>query len=153
MGGPWEGRGSDGRAFLVSGGTTCQAVGVLKFFAKNPLASAQREAAIWQHVYSHLAPVNSVRVVQAMSHTALLMPWFQSPTRDEATLEAICTTLKDDYQEKGFMHGDVAWRNVGVYKHNGKIAAVVFDMQSVSETAGDDAWINEAKEKLRMNLM
>jgi hypothetical protein len=150
----WEdlGKGADGRAFLVSGGTS-QAVGVLKFFAKDPQFSAQKEAGIWQRVYSHLAPIDSVRVVKVMSHHALLMPWFQSPTRDEDTLEAICTTLKEDYQENGLMHGDVAWRNVGVYRHNGKTAAVVFDMQSVVSKAQDDAWINEARQKLRMNIM
>ena len=54
----WEdlGRGADGRAFLVSGGTK-GAVGVLKFFFKNAETHAQKEESGWKSVYSHLPAV------------------------------------------------------------------------------------------------
>lgn len=114
----WEdlGHGADGRAFLVSGGTK-GAVGVLKFFYKDEDVSAEHERQIWKKIYPHLLPVSQMlQTVKVMQHTALLMPWFQSPERTLETCNAVETTLREDFQRKGFCHDDVAWRNIGVSK-------------------------------------
>lgn len=152
----WEdlGTGADGRAFLVSGGTK-GAVGVLKFFHKDTEQRASHEELMWKSIYSHLVPVSSLRVVQVMGATALLMPWFQCPERTEQELEAVKLTLKNDFQRKGFRHDDVAWRNVGIYEQDGETKAVVFDMQRVvasKEDEEDEDWIAEAIEALSSRL-
>jgi hypothetical protein len=150
----WEhlGHGADGKAFLVSGGTK-GAVGVLKFFFQNDQDSADHEAKMWTAVYSHLPAVSaSVRVVKVMGHIALLMPWFQTPKRTQESLEAIETSLKNDFTAKGYHHDDVAWRNVGVYTDSGQVKAVVFDMKRVSKTKGRQGWVALAVDSLRRNL-
>lgn len=153
----WEdlGHGADGRAFLVSGGTR-GAVGVLKFFYKDPEKKAQHEERIWKQVYSHLPPVDStVRTVQVMSQAALLMPWFQCPERTKSTLDAVEKTLREDFMAKGFRHDDVAWRNVGVYYgDDGQTKAVVFDMQQVYVVENKEKdWVKSAVMSLSQKLV
>ena len=150
----WEdlGRGADGRAFLVSGGTK-GAVGVLKFFFKNAETHAQKEESGWKSVYSHLPAVaHSLRVTRIMGHTALLMPWFQTPQRTQATLDAVAKTLREDFMAKRFRHGDVAWRNVGVYREDGELRAVVFDMQKVDPCKANTDWVTDAVASLSSKL-
>jgi hypothetical protein len=150
----WEhlGDGTDGKAFLVSGGEK-GAVGVLKMFFNDAEKSAEHEKEVWNAVYSLLPAVASVRVVQVRGHTSLLMPWFHSPSRDEATLTAIEATLTMDFKNKGRRHHDVAWRNVGVYTGgDGHTKAVVFDMMSVSTDGNDEDWVTAAVASLRCKL-
>ena len=150
----WEdlGHGADGRAFLVSGGTK-GAVGVLKFFYTDPETKAQKEESGWKSVYSHLPAVaHSLRVTRIMGHTALLMPWFQTPQRTQATLDAVAKTLREDFMEKRFRHGDVAWRNVGVYREDGELRAVVFDMQQVDPCKANTDWVTDAVASLSSKL-
>lgn len=151
----WEdlGRGADGRAFLVSGGTK-GAVGVLKFFFKDAKTQAQKEKSRWKAVYSRLpVVVHSLRVTRVMGRTALLMPWFQTPQRTKATLDVVAKTLREDFLANGFRHGDVAWRNVGVYREseNGELRAVVFDMQKV-DPCDDSDWVTSAIASLSTKL-
>jgi hypothetical protein len=150
----WEdlGHGADGRAFLVSGGTK-GAVGVLKFFYADPERKAKKEERMWKAVYSQLPTVTStVRIVQVMGQTALLMPWFQCPERTQPTLDAVKTTLKEDFMDQGFRHGDVAWRNVGVYyDEDGQTKAVVFDMQQVENQTEED-WVTPAVASLSLKM-
>jgi hypothetical protein len=54
---------------------------------------------------------------------------------DPQVLEAIERTLTNDYKNKGFYHGDVRWRNIGIRRKGGEVSAVVFDMESVEEIA------------------
>ena len=87
---------------------------------------------MWQSMYSHLPAVaHSLRVTRVMGHTALLMPWFQTPQRTQEALDTVAKTLREDSMNNGFCHGDVAWRNVDVYRKDGELRAVVFDMQKV----------------------
>ena len=114
----WEdlGHGADGKAFLVSGGTK-GAVGVLKFFFRHAETNAKHELHMWHEVYSRLpSVVSTVRILTVMGQTALLMPWFQHPPqRNQLTLDAVEETLREDFQQQKICHGDVAWRNVGIY--------------------------------------
>ena len=153
----WEdlGTGADGRAFLVTGGSR-NAVGVLKFFFTDAERKAKHEMQMWRVAYSHLAPVKkTVRTLQVMGNTALLMPWFQAPERTQSELDAIMDTLRNDYVAKGVRHDDVAWRNIGIYrKSDGQIGAVVFDMQRVQSAKQDpqDDWVTRAVESLSKKL-
>ena len=112
---------------------------------------------MWKGVYSRLPPVKDTsRIVQVMQQTALLMPWFQYPERTEETLQAVETTLRKDFYEKGFRHGDVAWRNVGVYQDNsnGLVKAVVFDMKRVVEShPKEEDWVESAVLSLSRKLV
>jgi hypothetical protein len=116
------------------------------------LILAEHEKDMWKDVYSHLPAVASVRVVQVRGHTSLLMPWFHSPSRDEATLTAIEATLTEHFKSKGHRHHDVAWRNVGVYTDGGQTKAVVFDLKSVSDDGNDEDWVTDAVVSLRRKL-
>ena len=138
------GHGADGRAFLVSGGTK-GAIGVLKFFFQYPEQKALHEERMWKAVYSHLSPVaKTVRIARVMGHPTLLMPWFQCPKRTKSTLDAVEKTLREDFMKKGIRHGDVAWRNVGVYCEDGQTKAVVFDMQKVHRVESREDWVRPA---------
>ena len=150
----WEdlGTGAEGKAFLVSGGTK-GAVGVLKFFFKDAEIQARKEESRWKSVYSHLPVVaESLRVTTVMDQVALLMPWFQTPCRTPETLDAVAKTLKEDFRANGFRHGDVAWRNVGVYHADGELRAIVFDMQSVEPCEADVDWVTPALVSLATKL-
>ena len=153
----WEdlGTGADGRAFLVSGGTK-NAVGVLKFFFTDAERKANHEKQMWRAVYSHLAPVKkTVRTLQVMGNTALLMPWFQASAQTQSELNAIMVMLRNDYVAKGFCHNDVAWRNIRIYRgSDSRIRAVVLDMQQVQPARQDpqDNWVTPAVESLSKKL-
>ena len=147
------GHGADGRAFLVSGGTK-GAIGVLKFFFQYPeQQKALHEERMWKAVYSHLSPVaKTVRIARVMGHPTLLMPWFQCPKRTKSTLDAVEKTLREDFMKKGIRHGDVAWRNVGVYCEDGQTKAVVFDMQKVHRVESREDWVRPAVVSLSRKL-
>ena len=79
-----------------------------------------------------------------MDQVALLMPWFQSPRRAQGTLDAVAKMLKEDLRANGFRHGDIAWRNVGVYHADGELRAIMFVMQSVEPCEADVDWVTPA---------
>ena len=113
------------------------------------------EMEMWTAAYSQLAPVTkTLRTLQVLGNTALLMPWFQAPKRTESELAAIKVTLREDFVKKGIRHDDVAWRNDGVYREGGRTKAVVFDMQSVHrvEQGPHDDWVTPAVESLSKKL-
>ena len=152
----WEdlGRGADGRAFLVSGGSK-GAVGVLKFFYVDAECKARHEEHMWKKVYSHLSPVaKTVRSVEVMGQTALLTAWFQCPKRTQADVDAVEKTLRKDFMEKGMHHDDVAWRNVGVYSDDGQTKAVMLDMQKVHFVENqEEDWVESAVASLSQKLI
>lgn len=56
----------------------------------------------------------------------------------------------EDYFRKGWTHGDVAWRNIGIRRSASSVVAVVFDMDQVVETQHQDkVWVDEMMEKLQ----
>jgi hypothetical protein len=155
----WEelGHGAEGKAFLVSGGSQGN-VGVAKFYFRHQGTNAASESQNWTNVYKpdRLPQVTSVRVIRLMGleKEVLLMPWFATPKRDEKTLQAIQDTLKRDFQGNGFVHHDVAWRNVGTYhSKDGTLKAVLFDMSSVQQfRQRDTGWVINAITNLRKKL-
>jgi hypothetical protein len=72
------------------------------------------------------------------------MPHFAAVKVEErkSVLELVEATLKADFEKQGMLHGDVAWRNIGLYKEGTTRKAVVFDMIQVREQLDDEAdWV------------
>jgi hypothetical protein len=150
----WEelGRGASGKVYLVSGGKR-GCVGVVKFFFHERDCTLEAEQNWWHKIYLDLPGVPNVRIIPILGQRALLMPWFARPMRDQSTLEAVERTLLNDYDGKGFVHRDVAWRNVGVYQGKDGIEAVVYDMGHVTSKAEEDeGWVAIAVRSLRQKL-
>ena len=61
-------------------------------------------------------------------------------------------TLEAKFLSRGTVHGDVAWRNIGLYKDQGEDLKVIvlFDLGRVREHADIISnWVDDAIEKLR----
>ncbi len=83
---------------------------------------------------------------------ALMMPHFSAITaqKREEMLGLIEHMLREDFDRRGLVHGDVAWRNVGLYKKGEQTKAVVFDMAKVEEKKlSNGQWVEVAFQKLR----
>ena len=79
------------------------------------------------------------------------MPHFAAVALSERrnVLALVENTLRDDYDEKGLVHGDVAWRNVGLFRVGNEQKAVVYDMVQVrKKKASDVDWVEDAMKKL-----
>ena len=146
------GNGASGRCWLVC--SKAGRVAVLKFFRTRRLNDhpAKIEKKNWDAVYPQLGKM--VKVEKWGGHWALVMPHLsQSVVRDKQALDAVRTTLLDDYVGNNMMQPveEVRWRNIGFYKSGTKLKAVVFDMshvQPLSETCRKD-WVEECIEKLK----
>ena len=71
-----------------------------------------------------------------------------------SAVEKVKTTLLEDYHNRGFIHTDVAWRNVGLYKTaSDEERAVVFDMGEVrllrNHEKTNTKWVRIACKKLK----
>jgi hypothetical protein len=105
---------------------------------------------VWKAIY----PIYSqqIRVLTLTKKPALLLPHFDHPSdrKDETVLAAIKHTLLADYHRQGWLHGDVAWRNVGIRREGKGVKAVLFDMDEVREINGqDETWVEDATAKLK----
>ena len=146
------GRGADGRVWLVCsrGGSVC----VLKF-ANNPnkaRSDLEHEEKMWHKAYPQFA--SKVVVETWCGWKALRMPHFAAVALSERrnVLALVENTLRDDYDEKGLVHGDVAWRNVGLFRVGNEQKAVVYDTARVREkTASDEKWVEDAMKKLEQS--
>jgi hypothetical protein len=150
------GTGARGHVWLAcsSGGAVC----VLKFLRGDPRGGPQKgddkalekELAWWQTVYPNLA--KNVRLQRIGGRKALVMPHFDTPARDETTLGLVEQCLMKHFVERKLTHGDVRWRNVGVYKANGVMKAVVYDLEEVKESSEGPSWVRESILKLRERM-
>ena len=142
------GRGADGRVWLMC--SHSGAVCVLKFSNNGLYDVLMHEEKMWHQVYPQFR--TKVAFEKWCSRDALKMPHFSAVAIGDrpAMLELVEQTLRVDFDRKGFVHGDVAWRNVGLYKKGDTTKAILFDMASVrSKDSRDDRWIEEAMLKLR----
>jgi hypothetical protein len=153
----WQqlGHGSEGKAFLVS--TESGAVAVLKMFYSGlksvPMndgsSDAEVERKAWKAIYENDAIAGQVRVVTVDNKKALLMPYFYAGERTVANVKKVVATLRRQFHERGLVHNDVRWRNIGWRKVGNTLEAVVFDMGSVSDADGDeDKWVKDAETSL-----
>jgi hypothetical protein len=137
-----------------AGGAVC----VLKFLRGDPRGGPQKgddkalenELVWWQRVYPELA--KNVRLQWVGGRKALVMPHFDTPARDEKTLWLVEQCLVEHFVERKLEHGDVRWRNVGVYKANGMTRAVVYDLEEVKEADVGSTWVRESIAKLRERM-
>ena len=144
------GRGADGRVWL-----TCShsgAVCVLKF-PNGPVtigqaSSLKHEEEMWHKVYPQFQ--SKVVLEKWCGREALRMPHFSAVKVEERkiVLELVKATLKNDFHGKGMVHGDVAWRNIGLYKEGAEKKAIVFDMVQVRVYDKDDDWMESALSRL-----
>jgi hypothetical protein len=142
------GYGAHGRVWLTcaSSGAVC----VLKFAldGKGPLLDSEKE--VWEKVYS---PEFKAFREDWCGEPALRMPHFAKVKEHDQkhVVPLVKATLMSDYHQKGLVHKDVSWRNIGLYKaKSGELRSVVFDMGSVREVEdGESAtWVTDACDKL-----
>jgi hypothetical protein len=152
------GVGHSGRVWLVC--SRSGLVGVLKFSVATPpkgesfvgkledyrKSLLEKELKFWQVIYPELGKYCCMR--RFAGHWALLMPHLSTPQRNETSLSGVKKTLFDRFVKKKLKHGDVAWRNIGVYMSDGKEVYVVFDFESVSKSEDSD-WVEGALQNLR----
>jgi hypothetical protein len=144
------GHGAHGRVWLTcaSSGAVC----VLKFALDGKGPSLDSEKEVWEKVYS---PEIKVFREDWCGEPALRMPHFAKVKEHDQkhVVPLVKATLMSDYHQKGLVHKDVAWRNIGLYKaKSGELRAVVFDMGSVSEVEDGEsaAWVTDACDKLKV---
>ena len=80
------------------------------------------------------------------------MPHFAAvaPQDRLAALELVKKTLEEDFDQRGLVHRDVAWRNVGLVEVENERKAVVYDMATVEEKIDADAeWVGDAIRRLQ----
>ncbi|KAL3919272.1 MAG: hypothetical protein SGILL_003835 [Bacillariaceae sp.] len=134
------GRGANGRVWLTC--TSSGAVCVLKFSLADSTKDLDREYAVWKNAY----PEFPVYREMWCGHEALRMPHFSAvlPVDRASKVALVKTTLLERFVTNNLVHGDVYWRNIGLYKdRQGKEHAVVFDMGSVSSGSQAD-WVEAA---------
>jgi hypothetical protein len=137
-----------------SGGAVC----VLKFLRGDHRGGPQKgdenaletELKWWRKVYPDLA--KNVRLERFSSRKALLMPHFDTPARDGTTLALVEQCLKERFVPLNLMHGDVRWRNIGVYKRGTETSVVVFDLEEVKQTDERSSWVSENILKLKKRM-
>ena len=144
------GTGSTGHVWLACsvGGAVC----VLKFLAdgKENTEVLEDECRWWHKIYPSLAKY--VRIAVFCGRKALVMPHFDTPKREKATLALVEETLEKFFCSSGLEHSDVRWRNIGVYKDDdGLWKIVIFDLVGVKDQASGD-WAARALENLQKSI-
>lgn len=147
------GRGLTGRVWLCS--TTSGRVCVLKFPNRKSLSSeedrmdAHSEARLWHQIYPGFE--SAVQAEVWSGYEVLRMPHFSPiPFRERtnaSVVEAIEKALRV-FDDAGYVHGDVRWKNMGQYKNAGDKAAtvVIYDLGRVNCKTEADAgiWMKNA---------
>lgn len=107
----------------------------------------------WDEVY----PEFSTRLDNWSGSWALMMPHFSEipVLQRHAFLQPISDLLLNTFQNRGYFHADVTWRNVGVYlTADGEVIPVLFDLCELEyfnqEKHGN--WIEIAISKLRAQI-
>ena len=143
------GYGSHGRVWLCcsSGGAVC----VLKFALDGKALSLDNEEAVWATAYS--ADGIKVHRESWCGEPALRMPHFArvADVDRKQFIPLVNATLMADFHNKGIVHKDVSWRNIGhCTSRAGTLKANVFDMGSVRllEVGESEAWVSDACKKL-----
>lgn len=147
------GRGSTGKAWLcVSVSQPFSAVCVLKFDNKDALSvKLQKEKEMWDFLYPELS--NMVQIDVWSGSEALVMPHFSTVLESERDLykKEIFQVLTTHFKQRGKVHNDVRWRNIGKYKKkNGAVALVVFDLYDIVDydVSIHHDWIDRAIDSL-----
>jgi hypothetical protein len=151
------GRGSTGKAWLcVTVTQPHSAVCVLKFDNKHSQSEKlMKEREMWHLLYPEFATM--VKLEYWSGADALVMPHFSAvlEAEREQYKDELLQVLNTHFMQKGKVHRDVRWRNIGKYRsRNGAVALVVFDLHGVvdyNEVVHSD-WIEKATQSLFVNV-
>ena len=150
--------------------------------------SLKAEAVNWEKIYGVSDDggdvlIQNLRVVSDFwgGRPCLIMPYCQPiPKEDrESYLGLVQTTLVEHFYERGYIHHDVRWRNIGLVQVDNNVKAVVYDLaphedltngvckapsddltdslaqMSMSSQSSDDGlpkWIADAMKKLKSTM-
>ena len=141
------GGGGDGRVWLAC--TRAGKVCVLKF-SKNG-DQLEKEKQIWKEAWNCDAIVK-----QLNNRPVLIMPWVKPCSENEfhsneevkaAVIDAIKTMAS-----VGYMHDDLRWRHVGLYRKDGKLHALLFDLSRATPINRDQASIEHTISQMMSEL-
>lgn len=142
------GRGSTGKAWLcVTITKPRSAACVLKFDNKCTTSTSLRgEKELWNLLYPEF--LDMIKLEQWSGSDALVMPHFSTVLEHEREQykDVLAQVLREKFLEKGKVHKDVRWCNIGKYSSNGVVVIVVFDLHDVVDYDSDVHinWIDNA---------
>lgn len=147
------GRGSTGKAWLcVTVTKPRSAVCVLKFDNKQTSSGRlESERDMWNLLYPEFS--HMIKVESWSGADALVMPHFSTVLEHEREQyrNELYYVLTAKFVDKGKVHKDVRWRNIGKYRDKmGKVVIVVFDLHDVTDFDGntDSNWVDNAMMQL-----
>jgi hypothetical protein len=147
------GRGSTGKAWLcVTVTQPCSASCVLKFDNKHSQSEKLvKERDMWHLLYPEFSTM--VKLEHWSGADALVMPHFSTvlDSEREQYKDELLEVLTSHFREKGKVHRDVRWRNIGKYRNrSGAVALVVYDLHDVVDYDVDvhHDWIENAIQSL-----
>jgi hypothetical protein len=147
------GRGSTGKAWLcVTITQPRSATCVLKFDNKHCQSEKLRkETEMWHLLYPEFSTM--VKLERWSGADALVMPHFSTvlDSEREQYKDELVAVLNSHFSEKGKVHGDVRWCNIGKYRNrSGAVALVVYDLNDVVDYDVEvhHDWIEKAIQSL-----
>ena len=141
------GRGGSGKVWLTCTLSKKPSICVLKFHNYDGTGSKLlEEKNIWDAVYPDFEMLTSVDMWSGSF--ALKMPHFSAiPVDDRDSLKTpILEMMRKTFQDRGFVHLDVRWRNIGYIVKDGKMHPLLYDLESVRKYSEeqDSQWIEKA---------
>jgi hypothetical protein len=147
------GRGSTGKAWLCVTVTQPRSAScVLKFDNKHSQSEKLvKEREMWHLLYPEFSTM--VKLEQWSGADALVMPHFSTvlDSEREKYKDELLEVLISHFREKGKVHQDVRWRNIGKYRNrSGAVALVVYDLHDVVDYDVEvhHDWIEKAMQSL-----
>lgn len=150
------GRGSTGKAWLcVTVTKLSSAVCVLKFDNKYSLSeNLRKEREMWHLLYPEFKSM--VKLEKWSGSEALVMPHFSTVLKEdrEKYQRELLAVLTKRFADRGKVHRDVHWRNIGTYRRkSGEVDIVLFDLLDVVDYKEEIHfdWIDKAMKSLFVN--
>ena len=141
------GGGGDGRVWLAC--TRAGKVCVLKFSRNGD--QLEEEKQIWKKAWNC-----DVLVKRLNKRPVLIMPWVKSCSEKEFHRnEEVKAAVKDAIKTMasvGYMHDDLRWRHVGLYRKDGKLHALLFDLSRATPINRDQASIEHTISQMMSEL-
>ena len=151
------GRGSTGKAWLCVTVTQPRSAScVLKFDNKHSQSDKlEKEREMWHLLYPEFSAM--VKIEHWSGADALVMPHFSTvlDSEREQYKDELLEVLVSHFGEKGKVHRDVRWRNIGKYRNrSGAVALVVYDLYDVVDYDVEvhHDWIEKAMQSLFVHV-
>ena len=142
------GGGGDGRVWLActGAGNVC----VLKF-SKNEDHQLEKEKRIWKKAWNC-----NVIIKRLNNLPVLIMLWVKPCSENEFhSNEEVKVSVKDAVTRMasvGYMHDDLRWRHVGLYRKDGRLRALLFDLSRATPIKRDRASIEHTISQMMSEL-